>query len=196
VLDLTVPGVDAVAVSDTWLVTRAPSGTGETLAALPLTAPTDVRTIATAKRPSRLGRPAIDGDVVVYHVATQRGSRIDEYDLATSTARVLRRSSSALLTNPSLLAGRLLYVRQTDLTQLLELGRVGAGGRDRLLYRLAAPAPHDAGHDPGHSRKTRTPHPKTAAWTLWTSALSAANAYVTLLPRRPGKQPVIVAVPR
>jgi hypothetical protein len=196
VLDVTVPGVDAIAVSDTWLVTRAPSGTGETLAALPLTAPTQARAIATIKRPSALGRPAIDGSEVVYHVATQRSSTIVEYDLASSTSRVLRRSASALLTNPSLLAGRLLYVRQTDLAQVLELGPAAVAARDRALYRLGAPAPHDAGHEPGRSTKTRTPHPRTAAWTLWTSALSAANAYVTLLPRQAGKLPVIVAVPR
>jgi hypothetical protein len=100
------------------------------------------------------------------------------------------------VTNPSLLAGRLLYVRQTSLTQLLELGPAVPGGRDRVVYRLAAPAPHDAGHEKGHSSETRTPHPKTAIWTLWTSALSTTNAYVTLLPRNRAKLPVIVAIPR
>jgi hypothetical protein len=196
VLDVAVPGVDAVAVSDSWLVTRAPSATGDVLEARQIAAPDEVTTIATVKSPDQLGRPALDGDAVVYHVAARHGSRIVQHDLATAGSRVVRRSSSALLTNPSLLAGRLLYVRQTSLAQLLELGPARPGARNRILYRLGAPAGHDAGYERGHSRRTRTPHPRTAQWTLWTSALSATHAYVTLLPRRAGAQPWIVSVPR
>jgi len=196
VLDVTVPGVDAVAISDEWLVTREPGAAGDELTARLLSAPDDVRAVATAARPAQLGRPGVDGSTVVYHVATPTGSRIVAYNLDAGTSRVLRRSRSALLANPSLLAGRLLYVRQTSLAQLLELGPATPGARNRILYRLAAPAPHDAGHEKGHSSETRTPRPKTAAWTLWTSALSATRAYVTLLPRTRGKLPVIVTVAR
>ena len=196
VVDVGVPGVDALAISDNWLVTRAPTSSGEALAARRIDTPTDVRTIASARHPTQLGRPSLDGDVAVFHVATAHGSRIVEYDLARSVARVLRRSPSALLTNPALLGGRLLYVRQTDLAQLLELGAARTSGSDRVLYRLAAPAQHDAGHEPGHSPVTRTRHPRTAQWTLWTTALSLTHAYVTLLPRRSGTQPKIVSVPR
>jgi hypothetical protein len=196
VLDVTVPGVDAVAISDEWLVTREPGAAGDEITARALSAPDDVHRVATVTQPAQLGRPGIDGATVVYHVATRRGSRIVTFDLGAGRARVLRSSSSALLANPSLLAGRLLYVRQTSLAQLLELGAATPGARDRVLYRLAAPAPHDAGHEKGHSKETRTPHPRTAAWTLWTSALSPTRAYVTLLPRARGKQPVIVAIAR
>jgi hypothetical protein len=196
VLDVTVPGVDAVAVSDEWLVTREPGAAGDELTARLLSTPDDVRPVATAARPAQLGRPGIDGSTIVYHVATPTGSRIVAYDLDAGTSRVLRRSRSALLANPSLLAGRLLYVRQTSLAQLLELGPATPGARNRVLYRIAAPAPHDAGYEKGHSSETRTPHPRTAAWTLWTSALSATRAYVTLLPRTRGKLPVIVTVAR
>jgi hypothetical protein len=148
------------------------------------------------KRPSRLGRPSLDVDTVVYHVATPSESRIAELDLAAARSRVLRRSRSALLTHPALLSGELLYVRQTDSAQLLELGPAAPGARNRVLYRLAAPAVHDAGHEPGYSHKTRTRRQRTAQWTLWTSALSGTRAYVTLLPRRRDIQPRIVAVPR
>lgn len=196
VLDVTIPGVDAVAVSDEWLVTREPGAAGDQLMARPLSAPTEVHPVARATRPAQLGRPGIDGSTVVYHVATRRGSRILAYDLQAGRSRVLRSSASALVANPSLLAGRLLYVRQTSLAQLLELGAAAPGARDRVLYRLAAPATHDAGHERGHSSKTATPHPRTAAWTLWTSALSPTQAYVTLLPRARGKLPVIVAIQR
>jgi hypothetical protein len=196
VLDVAVPGVDAVALSDRWLVTRAPTATGDALEARPIAEPDRVTTIGTVKSPDQLGRPAVDQDAVVYHVATPHGSRIVERDLAAGGSRVLRRSSSALLTNPSVLAGRLLYVRQTSLAQLLELGPARAGARDRILYRLGAPAPHDPGYQRGYSHGTRTPHPRLAQWTLWTSALSATHAYVTLLPRRTGGQPWIVSVVR
>jgi hypothetical protein len=196
VVDVSVPGVDGLAVSDTWLVTRAPSAGGDVLTARPIAAPTEVRTIAAARRPTQLGRPAIDGALVVFHVATPRDSRIVEYNLATSKAQLLRRTSSALLTNPSLLAGQLLYVRQTDLAQLLEVGGAYPGAGDHVLYRLGAPAPHDAGHDPGYSHVTRTPHPAVASWTLWTTALSATRAYVTLLSRTSGARRKIVSLPR
>jgi hypothetical protein len=196
VVDVTVPGVDGLAVSDNWLVTRAPSARGDTMAVRPIDAPTEVRTIAAARRPTQLGRPALDGDVVVFHIATPHGSRIVEYNLETSRLLVLRSTVSALLTNPSLLGGRLLYVRQTDLAQLLELGPAQPGGVDRVLYRLGAPAPHDSGHERDYSHVTRTPHPATASWTLWTTALSARRAYVTLLPRRAGGRPKIVSMPR
>jgi hypothetical protein len=197
VVSVTVPGVDALAVSDQWLVTRAPTATGDAIVARPIDAPTEVHPVAASQRPTQLGRPSLDGDVVVFHVATRHGSRIVEYDLAASVTHVLRRSLSALLTNPSLLGDRLLYVRQEDLAQLLELGPAStATGRDRVLYRLSAPAQHDAGHEPGYSTVTGTPHPRTAQWTFWTTALSATHAYVTLLPRRSGAQPKIVSLPR
>jgi hypothetical protein len=196
VFDVTVPGVDGLAVSDRWLVTRSPSLRGDVIAARPIDTPTEVRTIAAARRPIQLGRPAMDGDVVVFHVATLHGSRILEYDLATSKTQVLRRTSSTLLTNPSVLAGQLLYVRQTDLAQLLELGGAYPGAGDRVVYRLGAPAPHDSGHEPRHSHETRTPRPPVASWTLWTTALSAKRVYVTLLPRRAGAQPKIVTLAR
>ena len=194
VVDVTVPGVDGLAVSDNWLVTRSPSARGDVIAARPIDAPTEVRTIAAARRPMQLGRPAMDADLVVFHIATAHGSRIVEYNLATSKTHVLRQTISALLTNPSLLRGRLLYVRQTDLSQVLELGAAQPGAGDRVLYRLGAPAPNDQGHEPGYSDVTRTPHPAVASWTLWTTALSARRAYVTLLPRRGGR-PKIVSLP-
>jgi hypothetical protein len=65
-----------------------------------------------------------------------------------------------------------------------------------VLYRLGAPAPHDSGHEPGYSHESRTPHPPVASWTIWTTALSASRAYVTLLPRRVGAQPRIVSLLR
>jgi hypothetical protein len=178
VLDVTVPRVTAVAVSDTWLVTRA----GNALLAHSVADPQTVVRVATTKSAAQLGRPALDGDLLVYHVATRGLSTIVEVDLATSTRRTVRRSTTNLLTNPSLLGDELLYDRQTSRAQLVELGPLAQGGRDRAVYRLAAPSVHDAGHEPGYSHHTRNVPPRTAKWRLWTTALSGAQAYVTLLP--------------
>jgi hypothetical protein len=166
VLDVAVPGVTAVAVSDTWLVTRARNALDARAVADPLT----VVHVATAKSSSQLGRPALDGDVDVFHVATARSSTIVSFDLATSTRRTVRASRSDLLTNRSLLGGELLYDRQTSRAQLVELGPLATGKRDRIVYRLAAPSVHDAGHERGYSCRTRNVPPRTAKWRLWTKA--------------------------
>jgi hypothetical protein len=184
VLDLNVPGVNGLAVSDNWLVTRAQDGNRTTvISAYPLADPAAVRTIATARPPLQLGRPALEGDVLVYHLAGRRVSSLLAADLAAGTRRVIRQSKSALLTNPSLLGGDLLYDRQTSREQLVQVGPVDRRGADRVVYRLAAPSVHDAGHEHGYSSHTRSKRPRTSKWRLWTTALSARNVYVTLLPR-------------
>jgi hypothetical protein len=183
VLDVTVSGVTAVAVSGTWLVTRARSTGRDVLTARRLDAPDAVQTVSATAAPAQLGRPALDGDVLAYHVAARRLSTIVVYNLATATRRVVRRSRSNLLTNPSLLGGELLYDRQTSLGQLVVLGSLDRAVTDRVVYRLGPSATRDAGHQRGYSRHTRTPHPRPAKWRLWTTALSAQHVYVTLLPR-------------
>jgi hypothetical protein len=179
VLDVTVPGVTAVAVSDTWLVTRARNELDARLIA----DPTTVVHVATTRTAAQLGRPSLDGDLLVYHVATARLSTIVSFNLVTATRRTVRKSKTSLLTNPSVLGGQLLYDLQTSRAQLVELGPLGNGARDRAVYRLAAPSVHDAGHEHGYSHHTRNVPPPTAKWRLWTTALSGTQAYVTLLPR-------------
>jgi hypothetical protein len=183
VLAVDVPGVDAVAISDEWLVTRARIGSTDALTVRALATPTAARTITTARRPTQLGRPALDGSRLVYHVSARASSRIAEYDLATSTSRILRRSTSQLVANPSILGGELAYVRQTSLAQVVEVGPLTTSGRDRVVYKIGPPAARDRGHQHGYSTRTRTPHPRPAKWVLWTTALSAGRVYVTRLPR-------------
>jgi hypothetical protein len=197
VLVLDVPGVDALAISDDWLATRVRSGSTDTLSVQALATPTEVRTLATAGRPTQLGRPALEGSRLVYHVSSRTGSRIVEVDLATATSRVVRRSAAQLIANPSILGGELAYVRQTSLAQVVEVGPIGSPGRDRVVYRIGPPAKRDRGHQPGYSTHTRTPHPRPANWLLWTTALSATRAYVTLLPRTGAAQgAVLLGIPR
>jgi hypothetical protein len=183
VLDVDVPGVNAVAVSDGWLVTRAAITGGEELTARSLAAPDVVVPVATARAPMRLGRPALDVDTLVYHVAARRLSTIVAFDLAASTRRVVRRSTTQQLTNPAVLAGELVYDRLTKSSQLVQVGPLDSGGSDRTVYKLAAPSVHDAGHEQGYNRRTRNRRPATAKWRLWTTAISAQRVYVTLLPR-------------
>jgi hypothetical protein len=195
-LDLSVPGVDALAVDDSWLVTRERSGRRDTIVARSLQT-SETRTVATTAAPAQLGRPSLDGDLVVYHVATRGGSRIVAADLLSGTKRTMRSSRRAQLTNPSTLGGELLYVRQTNTAQFLELGPLAPGKSNRTLYRLGAPAVHDNGYERGHSRRTRTRKPPLAPGTLWTTALGPDRAYVTFVPRRYGAaRASIVAIDR
>jgi hypothetical protein len=198
VLDLTLSGVDGLAVNDAWLVTRErrPDG-GDSIVARTLPAADDPRVVAIAAAPAQLGRPSLDGNLVVFHIARRRTSQIVAADLAAGTSRVVRTSRRAQLTNPSVHADQLLFVRQTSTAQRLELGRLEAGAANRVLYRLAAPAARDPDHEPGHSHRTRTPRVKRAAGTLWTTALGADQAYVTFVPRRGGfARASLVSIPR
>lgn len=173
----------ALAVSDSWLITRETVKGGETLTARSITSPAELSTFASVRAPARLGRPSIDGDLVAYHVARKTISTIEAVDLLTGARSNVRQSKSQLLTNPSLAGGELLYNRQTSASQLVELGPLDRTGPDRILYRLAAPSVHDVGHERGYSHHTRTRPVRTSKWRLWTTALSARRAYVTLLPR-------------
>jgi hypothetical protein len=153
--------------------------------------------VATVLPPAQLGRPSLDGNTVVFHVATRRISQIVADDLATGTSRTVRTSRRAHLTNPSVHADQLLFVRQTSTAQRLELGRLVSGATNRVLYRLGAPAARDAGHEPGYSFITRTARVPRAAGTLWTTALNAEHAFVTFVPRRGGvARASIVSIPR
>jgi hypothetical protein len=192
VLDLTLASVDAVGVSDRWLVTRERDATGgDVLVARPLQAPTDLRVVASVPPPAQIGRPSLDGDLVVFHIATRSSSRIVAADLAAGTSRVLRTASAAQLINPSVLGGELLYVRLTATAQRLELGGLNPGGRNRVLYRLNAAARRDPGYEPGHSHVTRTPRPKLAPGILWTTALAPQFAYVTFIRRKDGAASIV-----
>jgi hypothetical protein len=192
VLDLTLASVDAVGVSDRWLVTRERDTTGgDVLVARPLQAPADVRIVASVSPPAQIGRPSLDGDLVVFHIATRNSSRIVAADLAAGTSRVVRTTRTAQLINPSVLGGALLYVRLTATAQRLELGSLAPGGRNRVLYRLGAAARRDPGYEPGHSHITRTPQPKLAAGVLWTTALAPQLAYVTFIHRKNGAASIV-----
>src|SRR5919204_1390657 len=202
VAELDVPGVDSLAVSDAWLVERverARTGTQILVQALTNTSKTVV--VASAKQPGRLGRPSVSGNLVLFHRATARASWITAYDIANGSRRRLRSSQDAQLLNPSLLGGRLLYVRAWRCGQELRIGPIN-GGREHVLYRLPPLAGQDRGHDRGHtSQGARTPcpyPPKPTTRILWTTALGGGSAYVTVLRpvRGGGTVPTLLQVAR
>jgi hypothetical protein len=201
VVQLELPGVQALAVSDTWLVERVDRfDTGTQILVQPLADTTKTTVVASGKR-GELGRPSLSGDVVLFHRATAKGSWITAYNIATGARRKLRTSDDAQLLNPSLLGEKLLYVRQSRCSQELRVGPV-AGGKERVLYRLPPLAGQDRGHERGHTSQGEhvpCPHrPHPTAKILWTTALAGSSAYVTVLRpvRGGGTVPTLLQVAR
>jgi hypothetical protein len=180
------PGADALAVSAAWVAWRAREPDGDALYAAPL-AGAEPRLVA---RAPELGRPSLDGNRLAYHVAGARGGQIVIADLAAGTSSTVRSERRALLLNPSLLGGRLVYVRALFSRQELRIGPQSKRGprRDRRLWSTVPTGRRDAGHEPGNEHKKHgQPHklwrrpPRGVSLTLWTTALAADAAYVTRL---------------
>jgi hypothetical protein len=194
------PGADLLAVSDRWLVYRVPPSSADeqyALFATRLEPPGQPVRVAVAKGASQLGRPALDGDTLVFHLATPHKSEIIAIDLAAGRTRVLRAASFAQLLNPSLLGRRLLYVRVDECRQQLLLGPAvaGTGRGDRVLASRPTDVPRDGGYEPGAIREGRTPHhcigPRSGAHggvvSYWTTALARFTAFLTVLESRDGR---------
>ena len=123
------------------------------------------------------------------------------FDLATGKRRLLRSSIRDQLLNPARLGAKLLYVRESRCAQELRLGPLVGNGKGRVLYALPPLAGQDAGHEHGHtSQGKRLPchRPKPTKRILWTTALSATAAYVTVLQPSAGGRttPSLLAVTR
>ena len=196
------PGADAVAVSQAWVAWRAREGDGDVIYAVPLAggAPREIM------RAPELGRPALHGDRLAFHLIG-RTSRIIVADLSTGKAATARQERRALLLNPSLDGRRLLYVRAYFARQELRLGPVTRRSprKDRRLWSTVPTGYRDAGHEPGKEHKKHGhPHKmwkrprRGVSPTLWTTALGAEAAYVTRLRQVSGQSLVseIVRVDR
>ena len=190
VLRLAAPGAEEPAISDRWLVWRARDEGGDVLRAVELAAPQEPqRVLRRVSAPDRIGRPSLDGDRVVYHVARRSYSRLEEEHLPTGRRVVLRRGREGnQLLNPSLRDGRLLYVRSSARRQEVLLG--DRRGGDRRIYSTLPTTRRDAVREPGRSRhgagypRGRAPRlparPRAGnAVTLWSTALDDDRAYVT-----------------
>ena len=181
------PGADKVAVSATAVAWRV---RGDRIVAFRFGSPGPAEVAAGA--PGTLGRPALDGDRVVFHVAGLEVSSIVEVDLASGARTTLRTSRRAALSNPSLLGDALLYVQTTQWSQSLRLGARERGGRS--LIRIAPAISADKGYTTKHGphrrvvqpRRPRKEGPRGTTTTLWTTALAPDAAYVTRLRQRRG----------
>jgi hypothetical protein len=186
------PGADAVAVSAQWVAWRAHAEDGDTIYAQALAGGAP-RRVAKARE---LGRPALEGSRLAYHVTGRTGSRIVVADLTSGKRKTVRRERRALLVNPSLHGGELAYVRNYYRRQELRVGPQAKRSprRDRRLWSTVPTGRRDAGHDPGkeHLRhgwpKKLWPRPRRGvSATLWTTALGDGVAYVALLRQVAGR---------
>jgi hypothetical protein len=178
----------AFALSERWLAWRvARPGGGDVLYVRGLSPGSDPtpRQLAAVRSPREIGRPAVSGDRVVFHVAGRGGSAIYGVDLPAGAPRALRRRAGAQLTNPAVLGDELLYVRATATRQQLVVGAVGRRRSDRVLYGMPPTNRRDVERGPGRERHNRRPLPPRAApgtsTTLWTTALDEGYAYFTRL---------------
>jgi len=197
VLEDTIPGVQKLAVSRSWLAYRTPTE----IHVRPVTETRPGTTVVKVSQPATLGRPALGVDLVAFHRAGRNSSWITAVNAVSGRRLALRFSRDDQLLNPSLLGGQLLYVRSSRCSQQLLLGRA-RGGRDRVLYTIGPLAGQDAGHERRHTRQGEhipCPHrPRPTAKMLWTTALSPTTAYVTVLKPAPGGRtfPTLLAVAR
>jgi hypothetical protein len=196
--------VNALAVSDSWVVFRSQDAQGaESLVAASLTAPSQRRYIFGAALAGEVGRPALDGSEVVFTVDTPASNVIESMDLSSGRLRLLRYASTgAALWNPSLLDGQLLYERVTRCAQQLRMGSPEVAASDRLLLSLSSTVPRDTGYQRGytHAYNGASGCPNRAAGPgihtqLGPTALSPSAAYLTEIPTDPSDAR-IVTIPR
>jgi hypothetical protein len=158
--DLQAGKVNALAIARNWVAWRARLDGRDQIRARrikDLQSPNEVRRIQRANKGQHLGMPGIDGASVVYSVSSKKRNLIVRRSLERRRGRTLASSRGAWLHSPSLGSRRLLFVKVTDDRQQLVLKRLGKGGRRVLFSR-----PRGAG-------------------TLWSTALGAERAYVTLI---------------
>jgi hypothetical protein len=187
-LTIAAAGVNALAVSDTWIVFRARTpGGGETLMADSLTAPASTRSIVSSRRAGEIGRPSLSGANLLYSVNTVRRSTLELVNLTTGNRRPLRVSRRQVqLANPALLGRRLLYERLDRCSQQLRLGPVHPGRRERVLLSLPSTAIRDPGYQRGYEHAYNSASPcrnrssgRGGRIRLGATALGAHAAFVT-----------------
>ena len=199
------PSAGAFALSELWLAWRVRDAKGADRIWVRSPVPTArPRAVAGAAAPGELGRPALAGDLLLFHQAGPAGSRLVALDLATGRREVLRTEPGAMLSNPATDGRRLLYVHATGRTQELRIGPLRPRDPAQDTAVLAAPSPgqRDPEHEPGHARtRPQIPLPPLARPgvddTLWTTALTTTHAYVTRLrtSRRAPRSSDILRVP-
>jgi hypothetical protein len=172
-----VPGADAIAVSDAWLVYRSPQGGGDGLFYRSIAnpgAPGPITPLAAVGGTGQLSPPSLDGSNLVFGIATAAGSRIVQRIVGTREHRALVRSGRLLLFDPAISARTFTYVRTDARRSRLMIRRLRARGPGRVLLAV-----------------------RRSTGVLWTTALIPGSAYVTVMkPSATGRDATIVQVDR
>jgi len=162
VAEVPAPGADALAVSSSWLVYRAPlAGGGDGIFARVISDPARPGAIQQAAGiggPGQLSPPSVDGSNLVYAIATPSGSRVVQHTLGTQQSRAVVRSNRVLLFDPSVKGKSFTYVRTDARRSRLMIRRFRRGGPGRVLLAL-----------------------KRRFGQLWSSSLTERSAFVTVL---------------
>ena len=210
-LTLPAPGVNALAVSDSWVVYRDEDAHGEHLIAVSLADPSQRRYLAGSPLAGRVGRPALDGANVVFTVNTPARSAIELVNLGSGRRRTLRSAQrNVAFFNPSLLHGQLLFERVTRCVQQLRLAGVATGGAaagaaarrriaagrraaaaaggERVLLSLPSTVSRDPGYQQGYTHAYNSASGcanrgagRGGSTQLGATALGVSRAYVTRL---------------
>ncbi len=174
---ISAPGADAIAVSDSWLAYRAPTGGGDGIFIRYIAdpaAPAPPALMAGAAGPAQLSPPALDGSLLVYAVASPAGSRIVQRAMGTRKHRALVRSPRLLLFDPAVRGRAFSYVRTDARRSRLMVRRLDGHGPGRVLFSL-----------------------KRSKGLLWSQALTDRVAYATVIdPSATGGDAAIVGVSR
>jgi hypothetical protein len=198
-LTLAVANLDALAISDTWVVYRDHTEGKENLIGVLLLDPTKRRYVAGSRFRGEIGRPSLDGSSVVFAVDTTRRSTIEMVDLATGMHRTLRSSGSgAALMNPSILGGQLAYERIDRCAQELRIGPADTSKHDRVLLSRPSTVQRDHGYEPNYEHayntasicRNRASGPGTAT-QLGPTSLTASKVYTTEMQSKSGDAQII-----
>jgi hypothetical protein len=160
---LEAPGADAIAVSDHWLVYRAPlqSG-GDGMFARNIanpSAPGPIQMLASTAGSAQLSAPSLDHSILLYGIARPRGSRIVQRVIGRKKKRrTLVKSGRLLLFNPSVKGRYFAYTRTDARHSRLMIRRRHRGGPGRVLITM---------------RRRRG--------QLWTTALGERYAFATVI---------------
>ena len=172
------PGADAIAISDAWLVYRAPQGGGgDTLFHRHIdnpNAPGPITPLAAVGGSGQISPPSLDDGNLVFGIATPGGSRIVQRIVGTRKQRALVSSGRLLLFDPAISGRSFTYVRTDARRSRLMIRRLGERGPGRVLLSV-----------------------RRSTGVLWTSALVPGTAYVTVMkPSATGRDAAIVQVDR
>jgi hypothetical protein len=154
-------GADAIAVSDSWLAYRAPTGGGDGIYIRYIANPASpAPPVLLASEPgaAQLSPPAVDGSFLLYAIASPHGSRVVQWVMGTHKHRALVRSRRLLLFDPAVDGKSFAYVRSDARRSRLMVRGRHRHGSGRVLFTL-----------------------RRSAGVLCSDALTDATAYVTVL---------------